>query len=179
MVHCCEHPNLWFFLGSLHTVFWDKRKGTYPFLLRTIIKGGNDIPVKCCRFNNRDYMNYPHRWESPGNYPYFEKYVNLPLCLENYAIFSLPPIFTTILYTYPLIYITYLEEPSGNIISNDHGIFIQIYMHWYDPIFKNINETVVFSSMNMALFFSLFSCPQYIKNYIIIYKIGFYFCWYQ
>ena len=30
-----------------------------------------------------------------------KKYGNLPLCLENYALFSLPPIFTTILYTYP------------------------------------------------------------------------------
>ena len=34
------------------------------------------------------------------NYPYFEKYVNLPLCLENYALFSLPLIFTNILHTY-------------------------------------------------------------------------------
>ena len=29
----------------------------------------------------------------------FKKYGNLPLCLENYALFSLHPIFTNILYT--------------------------------------------------------------------------------
>ena len=48
----------------------------------------------------------------------FEKYDNLPPCLGNYALFSLPPIFATILYTYPLRYIIYLRERSGNIISN-------------------------------------------------------------
>ena len=58
-----------------------------------------------------------------------EKYGNLPLCLENYALFSLPPIFTTILYTYPLRNIIYLGEPSGDIISNYHGTFIHIFMH--------------------------------------------------
>ena len=36
------------------------------------------------------YCTLRHRWELPGNYPYFEKYCNLPLCLENYALFSLP-----------------------------------------------------------------------------------------
>ena len=30
----------------------------------------------------------------------FKKYGNLPLCLENYALFYLPPIFTNHLYTY-------------------------------------------------------------------------------
>ena len=45
----------------------------------------------------------------------FTKYGNLPLCLENYALFSLPPIFTNILYTYTLKYIIYLGEPSGNL----------------------------------------------------------------
>ena len=44
----------------------------------------------------------------------FKKYGNLPLCLENYALLSLPPIFTNILYTYPLRDIIYLGEPSGN-----------------------------------------------------------------
>ena len=58
-----------------------------------------------------------------------KKYGNLPLCLENYALFSLPPIFTTILFTYPLRYIIYLGEPLGNIISNCHGTFIHIFMH--------------------------------------------------
>ena len=64
----------------------------------------------------------------------FTKYGNLPLCLENYTLFSLPPIFTNILYTYPLRYIIYLGEPSGNIISNYHGTFIHICMHGYYPI---------------------------------------------
>ena len=38
----------------------------------------------------------------------FKKYGNLLLYLENYALFSLPPIFTNNLYTYTLIYIIYL-----------------------------------------------------------------------
>ena len=59
----------------------------------------------------------------------FKKYGILHLCLENYALFSVPPVFTTILYTYPLSYIIYLGEPSGNIISNYHGKFIHILMH--------------------------------------------------
>ena len=65
-----------------------------------------------------------------------KKYGNLPLCLENYALFSLPPIFTTILFTYPLRYIIYLGEPSGNIISNYHGTFIHIFMHGYYSIYQ-------------------------------------------
>ena len=56
-------------------------------------------------------------------------YGNLPLCLENYALFSLPPISTTIIYKYPLMYIIYLGEPSGGIITNYHGTFIHIFMH--------------------------------------------------
>ena len=44
----------------------------------------------------------------------FKKYGNLPLCLENYTLFSLPPIFTNISNTYPLRDIIYLGEPSGN-----------------------------------------------------------------
>ena len=70
-----------------------------------------------------------HRWKLPGNYPNFKKYGNSPLYLENYALFLLPPIFTNILYTYPLSYMIYLGEPSGNIILNYHGTFIHIYMH--------------------------------------------------
>ena len=65
-----------------------------------------------------------------------EKYGNLPLCLENYALFSLPPIFTTILYAYPLRYIIYLGEPSGNTITNYHGTVIHIFMHGYYPIYQ-------------------------------------------
>ena len=109
-----------------------------------------------------------------------EKYGNLPLCLEKYALFSLPPNFTTILYTYPLSYIIYLGEPSGNIISNYHGTFIHIFMHWYERILKKYKWNSRLSSINMTVFlFSLFSCQQYIKSYIIIYKIDFYLCWYQ
>ena len=63
-------------------------------------------------------------------------YGNLPLCLENCALFSMPPIFTTILYTYPLRHILYIEEPSGKIISNYHGTFIHIFMHGYYHIYQ-------------------------------------------
>ena len=66
----------------------------------------------------------------------FKKCANLPLCLENYALFSLPPIFTKTLYTYTLSNIFYLGEPSGNIISNYHGTSIHIFMYGYCPFFK-------------------------------------------
>ena len=53
-----------------------------------------------------------------GNYlvitPIFKKYGNLPLYLENYALFSLTLIFKNNLYTYTLRNIIYLGEPSGN-----------------------------------------------------------------
>ena len=65
-----------------------------------------------------------------------KKYGNLPLCLENYVLFLLPPNFTTILFTYPLSYIIYLGEPSGNIISDYHGTSIHIFMHGYYPIYE-------------------------------------------
>ena len=85
-----------------------------------------------------------------------KKYGNLPLYLENYALFSLPPIFTTILYTYPLRYIIYLGEPSGNIISNCHGTFIHICIDMILYL-KYINETVVFPRLIWPFFFgSLF-----------------------
>ena len=71
-----------------------------------------------------------------GNYQVitfiFKKYGYLPLCLENYTLFLLLPIFTNNLYTYSLRYIIYLGEPSGNIILNYHGTFIHMFMHWYD-----------------------------------------------
>ena len=76
-----------------------------------------------------------------------EKYGNLPLCLENYALFSLPPIFTTILYTYPLRYIIYLGKPSGNIISNYHGTSIHIFMHGYYHICTQEKSNSFFLSM--------------------------------
>ena len=59
----------------------------------------------------------------------FKKYGILPLCLENYALFLLPPIFTKQLYTYTLSVIIYLGETSCNIILNYHGTFIHIFMH--------------------------------------------------
>ena len=55
-----------------------------------------------------------HIRELPGNYPYFQKNGNLPLCLENYALLLLPPIFTNGLYTCTLRYIIYIGEPLGN-----------------------------------------------------------------
>ena len=48
----------------------------------------------------------------------FTKYRNLPLRLENDALFLLPPIFTKRLYTYPLGNIIYLGYPSSNIIPD-------------------------------------------------------------
>ena len=59
----------------------------------------------------------------------YKKYGNLPLCLENYALFSLAPTFTIIFYTYPLKYIIYVGESSRDIFSNYHGTLIHIYMH--------------------------------------------------
>ena len=59
------------------------------------------------------YTPTHHRRELPGNYLTLKKYGNLPLCLENYALFSFPPIFTNILYTYTLRDIIYLGEPIG------------------------------------------------------------------
>ena len=105
----------------------------------------------------------------------FKKYGNLPLCMENYALFSLPPIFTNILYTYPLRYITYLEEPSGNTISNYHGKFIHIYMHLYDPMFKKNIWKSYLPRLILPVFCPLlFSCQQYIKNSSNFYKLGFF-----
>ena len=66
----------------------------------------------------------------------FTKYGNLPLCLENYALFSLPPIKKKCIYTYALSNILYLGEPSGNIITNYHGTFIHIFMHGCYPIYQ-------------------------------------------
>ena len=63
----------------------------------------------------------------------FTKCGNLLLSLENYALFSLPSIFTKKLYTYTLSNILYLGKPPGNIISNYHRTFIHICMHAYYP----------------------------------------------
>ena len=59
----------------------------------------------------------------------FTKYGNLPLYLENYALFSLPPIFTKGLYIYTLSYMIYLRETSGNIISNYHDTHTHIHAY--------------------------------------------------
>ena len=49
-----------------------------------------------------------------GNYQIItlipKKYCNIPPYLENCELFSLPPIFTNILYPYPLSYTIYLEK---------------------------------------------------------------------
>ena len=49
---------------------------------------------------------FDHTHNIDGNYwvitPIFTKYGNLPLFLENYALFSLPQIITKLLYTYQL-----------------------------------------------------------------------------
>ena len=106
----------------------------------------------------------------------FNKFGNLPLCLENCELFSLPPIFTNILYTYSLRYIIYLGEPLGNIISNYHGTFIHIFMHWYDPIFKIYKWNSRFSSINLAVFFVLsFFLPTIHQELFHYLQVGFLF----
>ena len=71
--------------------------------------------------------------------------------------YYLTPDFPTIIYIYPLRYIIYLEEPLGDIISNYHGTFVHLYMHWYYTIYlKNINETVVFPRFIWPFFCSHF-----------------------
>ena len=75
--------------------------------------------------------------------------------MENYALFSLPLIFTTFLYAYTLSNILYIVEPSGNIISNDHGTFIHIFMHRYYPIFKKIYIKPFFGSM-LSFYFPMY-----------------------
>ena len=68
----------------------------------------------------------------------FKKYGNLLLCLDNYALFSLPLLFTKKIYTYTLSNITYFVEHSGNTISNYYGTFVHIFMHGYYLILKYI-----------------------------------------
>ena len=63
-------------------------------------------------------MRLQHRWELPGNYHYFEKIWYFTPLFGELSIILVTPNFTNILYTYPLRYIIYLGEPSGNIISN-------------------------------------------------------------
>ena len=75
----------------------------------------------------------------------FTEYGNLPLCLDNYVLFSVPMIFTKYIYKYTLSDILYLGKPSGNIILNYHGTFIHIFMHRYYPIYqKKIFKTFFF-----------------------------------
>ena len=88
----------------------------------------------------------PHnRWELPDNYHFF---------LQNMAIYpsvwiimhnSRYPQFYNILYTYTLIKILYLGDPSGNTIRNNHGTFIYICMHGYYHICeKKVTQTFIF-----------------------------------
>ena len=67
------------------------------------------------KYETNFHVTPGHRWELPGNNPFFMKYGNLPLRLENHALLLLPLFFTTF-YTYPFNNILYLGEPSGNII---------------------------------------------------------------
>ena len=53
----------------------------------------NEADTTMTTYPATDDLSINHRrWELPGNNPSFQKYGNLPLCLENYALFSLPPI---------------------------------------------------------------------------------------
>ena len=73
-----------------------------------------------------------HRWNYRVINLIIKKYGNLPLCLEHYALFSLPPILKNIyIYTYKWSNIIYLGEPLGNIVSNYHGTCIHIFIHVY------------------------------------------------
>ena len=105
----------------------------------------------------------------------FTKYGNLPLCFENYALFSLPPIFTKILYTYLISNILYRGEPSGNIISNDYVTFIHIFMHIYNPIniYIYILNRFFRSMLPFYLPMFLLSCQCYSKNSFIFYQLKF------
>ena len=122
--------------------------------------------------SNQVWMRaWKHRWELPGNCSYFQKYGNLPLYLDNYALFSLPPIFTNNLYTYTLRYIIYIVEPSGNIISNYHGTFIHIFMHLYYPNLKIyiLNRFFYRSILPFYLPMYLLSCQHYFYKPFIFY----------
>ena len=102
-----------------------------------------------------------HRWELPGNYSfniYIHIYGNLPFRLDNHVWFLLPPKFTTILYSYPLINILYLGEPPGHSIRNYHDTFIYIFMHGYYYICQmkfiklfSVNVTVLFEDVSTFL----------------------------
>ena len=71
-----------------------------------------------------------HIRELRGNHPYFQKlWLFNPLFGELCIILVTPDFYKK--YTYSLSYIIYLEEPSGNIISNYHGTFIHIFTHIY------------------------------------------------
>ena len=89
-----------------------------------------------------------------------KKYSNLPLCLENYALFLLPLIFTTILYTYPLRYIIYLWEPSGNIILGGELIKPEIkkaYFLFFDgTIWCSLHLNIV---LLLFIYFPTWSAP--------------------
>ena len=67
-----------------------------------------------------------HRWKLPGKYLYFKNIWQCTPLFGALCIILLPPILTKYIYKYSLGYIIYLGEPSGNIISNYHGIFIHI-----------------------------------------------------
>ena len=108
-------------------------------------------------------------WTINGNYLVITlifKNCNLPLFLNPYALFSLPPIFTKNIFTYTLSYTIYLGEPWGNIISNHHGIFIHIFMHGYDPSFKIYILTVCFGQYCRFICQCIFSLANFTSKTI-------------
>ena len=114
----------------------------------------------CKRYNNRPKGNkleclilVGQRWELPGNYPHFQKIWSFIPLFGELCIILVTPDFYKNIYTYTLIYIIYLGEPSGNTISNPHGTFIHIFMHGYNPNFKKYILNVFFP-VNVAVLFA-------------------------
>ena len=81
--------------------------------------------------------------------------------MENYALFSLPSIFTTFLYAYALVNILYLGEPSGNSFWNSYGAFIHIFIHGYYHIYQKENYQIVFFCQCYRF---IFRCSFFLVN---------------
>ena len=122
-------------------------------------------------------------YSNNGNYRIItlilKKYGNLPLYLENYALFSLPLIFTIFLYAYTLSNILYIVEPSGNIISNDHGTFIHIFMHRYYPIIKRYILNRFFGQCYRFIFRCIFFLDRVTSKIFHFLQVGFFLIWYH
>ena len=121
-------------------------------------------------------MDSYHKCELLGNYPVFTVVMVIYTSVKRIMHYYITPDFPTILYTYPLRYIIYLRELLVNIISNYHGTFIHLYMHWYDSVYKRYKRNSrFFFDLYGGFFVLIFLCEQYIKNFIIIYKAEFLF----